>query len=197
MEQLVTTDWLAEEMGASDLRIIDATWLMPGGDRDARAEYEAEHIPGANFLDLDEIADSNSPFPNMLPPAEKFASRMQSLGIGDGSRIVLYDNSPFASATRAWWMFNIFGAHGVAILDGGIKKWKAEGRPVESGKAVLRHRHFTVWNDDSSVREKAAMLANLESGNETDGRCPQRRAFCRGNAGAARRHGSRAYPRQP
>ncbi len=166
MEQLVTTEWLAGEMGASDLRIVDATWLMPGGERNARREYEAEHIPGAAFLDLDEIADSQSPHPNMLPKAEKFASRMQAIGIGDGSRIVIYDNSPFASAARAWWMFNIFGAHSVAILDGGFAKWKAEGREVEGGKAALRHRHFTVWNDDSTLRDKAAMLANVESRGE-------------------------------
>ncbi|MEE9434948.1 MAG: 3-mercaptopyruvate sulfurtransferase [Sphingorhabdus sp.] len=166
MEQLVTTDWLAEEIGASDLRVIDATWLMPGGDRDAATEYQAGHIPGAVFLDLNEIADTNSSLPNMLPPAEKFASRMQSLGIGDGSRIVIYDASPFASAARAWWMFNMFGAHEVALLDGGIAKWKAEARELESGKPQLRHRHFTVWKDDGGVRSKDDMLANIESGAE-------------------------------
>jgi thiosulfate/3-mercaptopyruvate sulfurtransferase len=166
MELLVTTDWLAKEMGASDLRIIDATWLLPGGDRNAAQEYEAGHIPGALFLDLDEIADKNSPIPNMLPPAEKFSSRMQSLGIGDGSRIVIYDSSPLASAARAWWMFNIFGAHGIALLDGGIAKWKAEGRELESGKPILRHRHFTSWMDDAGIRSKADILANLDSGAE-------------------------------
>lgn len=165
MELLVSTEWLAKEQGASDLRIIDATWLMPGTDRNAAAEYEAGHIAGAVFMDLDDIADTNSSLPNMLPSPEKFASRMQSLGLGDGSRIVVYDNSPFKSATRAWWMLTLFGAHAVAILDGGLAKWNAEGRALESGKTTLRHRHFTVWKDNEAVKDKAEMVANLDSKN--------------------------------
>lgn len=163
MELLVTTEWLAKESGASDLRIVDATWFMPDSGRNAAAEYEGGHIPGAVFMDLAEIADGNSSLPNMLPPPEKFASRMQSLGLGDGSRIVVYDDSPYKSATRAWWMLTLFGAHDVAILDGGLAKWKAEGRALETGKPTLRHRHFTVWKDDSGVRGKSDMLANLHS----------------------------------
>lgn len=163
MELLVTTDWLANELGASDLRIVDATKFMPGAGRHPAAEYEAGHIPGAVFMDLAELTDSNNPIDNMLPPPEKFASRMQSLGLGDGSRIVLYDDSPLKSAARAWWMLTVFGAHEVAILDGGIAKWKAEGRPLATGKETLRHRHFTVWKDDKDVRTKADMLANLHS----------------------------------
>ena len=163
MELLVSTDWLANEIGASDLRIVDATWFMPDAGRNAQAEYEGGHIPSAVFMDLEELADANSNLPNTLPPPEKFASRMQSLGLGDGSRIVVYDDSPFKSATRAWWMLTLFGAHDVAILDGGIAKWKAEGRPLETGKPTLRHRHFTVWKDDKAVRNKADMLANLHS----------------------------------
>lgn len=165
MELLVTTEWLENEMGASDLRVIDASWFMPDSERNAAAEYESGHIPGAIFMDIDEIADSNSPFPNMLPPAEKFASRMQSLGLGDGSRIVVYDDSPLQSATRAWWMLTLFGAHDVAILDGGIAKWKEEGRPLEKGKANLRRRHFTAWKDEASVKDKADILENLDSKN--------------------------------
>jgi thiosulfate/3-mercaptopyruvate sulfurtransferase len=166
MELLVTTDWLAKELGASDLRIVDATKFMPDAGRNPAAEYEAGHIPGAVFMDLAELTDASSPIDNMLPPAEKFASRMQSLGLGDGSRVVLYDDSPLKSAARAWWMLTIFGAHEVAILDGGIAKWKAEGRPLETGKEALRHRHFTVWKDDKDVRTKADMLANLHSKEE-------------------------------
>lgn len=162
MDALVSTEWLAKEMGASDLRIVDATLFLDA--RDAAAEYEAEHIPGAVFMDLANLADTNSPYPLTLPKAEKFASRMQSLGLGDGSRIVLYDNSPFKSAARAWWMLaQVFGAHGVAILDGGLAKWKAEARETESGKITLRHRHFTVWRDDNAVRSIDQMKANLES----------------------------------
>ncbi|MEP2103671.1 MAG: 3-mercaptopyruvate sulfurtransferase [Parasphingorhabdus sp.] len=166
MELLVTTDWLANELGASDLRIVDATKFMPDAGRDPAAEYEAGHIPGAVFMDLSELTDTGNPVENMLPPPEKFASRMQSLGLGDGSRIVLYDDSPLKSAARAWWMLTIFGAHEVAILDGGIAKWKAEGRPLETGKEALRHRHFTVWKDDKDIRTKADMLANLHSKDE-------------------------------
>lgn len=162
MELLVTTDWLAKEMGASDLRIVDAT-LFSSGDGDPAAQYQAGHIPGALFMDLAELADANSEFPNMLPAPEKFASRMQSLGLGDGSRIVVYDDSPIKSATRAWWMLTLFGAHDVAILDGGIAKWTAEGRPLETGKPNLRHRHFTVWKDEKGVRDKADILANIDS----------------------------------
>lgn len=166
MELLVTTDWLANELGASDLRVVDATKFLPDAGRNPQAEYEAGHIPGAVFMDLADLTDSNSDIENMLPPAEKFASRMQSLGLGDGSRIVIYDDSPLKSAARAWWMLTIFGAHEVAILDGGIAKWKAEGRALETGKEALRHRHFTVWKDDKDVRTKADMLANLHSKDE-------------------------------
>jgi thiosulfate/3-mercaptopyruvate sulfurtransferase len=117
-------------------------------------------------MDLAEIADTSSPLPSMLPRPEKFASRMQSLGLGDGSRIVLYDNSPYKTAARAWWMLRMFGAHDVAILDGGLAKWQAEGRETKSGKESLRHRHFTVWADDTGVRTLAQMKANVESGAE-------------------------------
>ncbi|MBV8970857.1 MAG: 3-mercaptopyruvate sulfurtransferase [Sphingomonadaceae bacterium] len=163
MTPLVTTEWLAAELGANDLRIVDATLFLDGDGRDARAEFEAAHVPGAVFLDLDELADTTSPLPNMLPSPEKFASRMQALGLGDGSRIVVYDNSPLHSAARAWWMLNLFGAHQVALLDGGFAKWQAEGRATESGKPVVRHRHFTVWADTKPVRTMAQMNENLRS----------------------------------
>ena len=161
MDSLVSTEWLANELGASDLRIVDASWHLPDTGRDAAAEYEACHIPGAVFMDLTDLVDSSTSLPNMLPPPEKFASRMQSLGLGDGSRIVLYDDSTVHSAARAWFMLRMFGAHDVAILDGGIAKWKREGRKVDQGKQTLRHRHFTVWQDDKNVRTKANMLRNL------------------------------------
>ncbi len=163
MDSLVSTEWLANEMGASDLRIVDCTRHLPNAGRDAQAEYEAGHIPGAVFMDLAELVDSNASVENTLPPAEKFASRMQSLGLGDGSRIVLYDDSAVKTSARAWFMLKMFGAHDVAILDGGLAKWKAEGRTLAQGKETLRHRHFTVWQDDKDVRSKADMLANLHS----------------------------------
>ena len=166
MESLVSTEWLANELGAFDLRVIDASYFALEPARDAAAEYEAEHIPGAVFMDLGNLNDSNNPLPGMLPPPEKFASRMQSLGIGDGSRIVLYDNTPHRTAARAWWMFRTFGANEVGILDGGLAKWKAEGRPLASGKEKLRHRHYTVWQDEAAVRSLAQMKGNVVSGAE-------------------------------
>ena len=166
MDSLVSTEWLAGEMGASDLRIVDASWHMPDSGRDAAAEYAAGHIPGAVFMQLAELVDNSSPLDNTLPSAEKFASRMQSLGLGDGSRIVVYDDSPFKTSARAWFMLKLFGAHDVAILDGGIAKWKAEGRALAEGKENLRHRHFTAWSDGKNLRSKADMLANLASGAE-------------------------------
>lgn len=163
MDSLVSTQWLANEMGASDLRIVDATAFLPEHSRVPRLEYEACHIPGAVFMDLSDLVDKTSPVPNTLPPAEKFASRMQALGLGDGSRIVIYDDSPIKSATRAWFMLTLFGAQNVALLDGGIGKWKAEGRPCAQGAESLRQRHFTVWSDASHVRSKADVLSNIES----------------------------------
>ena len=163
MTPLVTTEWLAGELGKSDVRVVDASLPGVGESRDMRAGFEAGHIPGAVFLDLDELVDSANPVPNMLPPPEKFASRMQAMGLGDGSRIVVYDNSPVHSSARAWWMLTLFGAHDVAILDGGLPKWLAEGRGQESGKPVVRHRHFTVWADTKPVRTMAAMIDNLRS----------------------------------
>lgn len=166
MHALVTTEWLANELDATDLRVVDASYFLPEHKRDAAADYEAGHIPGAVFMDLAEIADLSSPLPAMLPSPEKFASRMQSLGLGDGSRIVLYDDSPLHTSARAWWMLRTFGAHDVAILDGGIAKWKAEGHPLATGKESLRHRHFTVWADDKGLRTLDQMKANVDSGAE-------------------------------
>jgi thiosulfate/3-mercaptopyruvate sulfurtransferase len=154
MDSLVSTDWLEQELGSAELRLIDATFFLPGSGRDARAEYEAGHIPGAVFLDIDEVSDGASPFPHMLPSEPKFASRMQSLGARDGNRFVIYDNSPLHSSARIWWMLKAFGAHYVALLDGGFDKWKAEGRPVEQGRRPHRHGHFTAYLDDQAVADK-------------------------------------------
>jgi thiosulfate/3-mercaptopyruvate sulfurtransferase len=161
MDSLVSTEWLAKELGASDLRVVDASWHLDV--RDAAAEYEAVHIPGAVFMDLGGLSDATTDLPMMLPAAEKFASRMQSLGLGDGSRIVLYDDSDVKTSARAWWMLRLFGAHQIAILDGGLAKWKADGREAKAGKETLRHRHFTVWKDASHIRTKDQMTALLDS----------------------------------
>ncbi|WP_419809838.1 3-mercaptopyruvate sulfurtransferase [Sphingomonas sp.] len=165
MDALVTTDWLANELGASDLRVVDATYVDAATGRDPAAEYERGHIAGAVFMNLGELRDTDTDLPMMLPSAEKFASRMQSLGLGDGSRIVLYDDSPWHTSARAWWMLRTFGAHDVAILDGGLAKWKAEGRELATGKEQLRHRHFTVWSDRKGVRDLDQMKDVVASGN--------------------------------
>ena len=164
MDMLVSTEWLEAELGAPDLRIIDATLFLASHGRDARAEFEAEHIPGAVFLDLEEVADSDNPAPHMLPPEAKFASRMQSLGLGDGSRFVVYDNTPLHSSARAWWMLKTFGAHYAAILDGGMPKWKAEGWPVESGRPHVRHAHFSPLFDGREVADKGFVSSILGAG---------------------------------
>ncbi len=164
METLVSTDWLERELGSPDLKVIDATIFLPNAGRDARAEYEQAHIPGAVFMDLDEIVDSASPLPHMLPPEHKLASRMQSLGLKDGSRFVVYDNSPLHSSARAWWMLRTYGAHYVAILDGGMQKWAAEGRPVESGRPQVRRGHFTPAFDAGAVANKDYVSGIVHSG---------------------------------
>ncbi|TFI56917.1 3-mercaptopyruvate sulfurtransferase [Sphingomonas parva] len=158
MDSLVSTQWLEGELGASDLAILDATLLLPGDPRDPRGEYEAGHIPGAAFLDLEEISDSANPVPHMLPGEAKMASRMQALGVRDGQRIVVYDNSPLHSAARAWWMLRAFGARRIAILDGGMAKWRAEGRPLESGTRGPVRGHFSPRLDPGAVADKATML---------------------------------------
>lgn len=133
MNSLVTTQWLAEHLGQPGITIVDASWHMPATGRSARAEYEASHIPGALFLDIDQVADRSNPAPHMLPSAQDFAAAMEGLGVGSGDRIIVYDNSPHHTAARGWFTFRHFGAAQVAILDGGFQKWLAERRPVESG----------------------------------------------------------------
>ena len=164
MERLVSTDWLEGELGAADLRVIDATLLLPGDPRDPRSEYEAGHIPGAVFLDIEEVSDSPNPVPHMLPSEARFASRMQALGLRDGQRFVVYDDSPLHSAARAWWMLHVFGARDVAILDGGLAKWKAEGRPLERVAPMPRHGHFSPLLDRGAVVDKARMLSLIGAG---------------------------------
>lgn len=154
MDSLISTEWLAGELGAPDLKVIDATLYLPNEGPDARGEYEATHIPGAVFMDLVEIVDSANPVPMMLPSEKEFASHMREIGIGDADRIVIYDNSPYHSAARAWWMLKSFGASDVAILDGGLVKWKAEGRPLESGSGQVGSSHFTANLDTEKLADK-------------------------------------------
>jgi thiosulfate/3-mercaptopyruvate sulfurtransferase len=160
---LTETDELARELDAPDLVIIDASWHMPAENRNAHEEYLAEHIPGAIFFDIDEIADTKSGLPHMLPPPEKFSSRMRSMGVGDGSRIVVYDSSGLFSAARVWWTFRVMGVDDVSVLNGGLPKWKRERRPLESGPPRSRTtRHFTARRNLDLVRDVSDIKALLK-----------------------------------
>jgi thiosulfate/3-mercaptopyruvate sulfurtransferase len=165
-DALVSTDWLARNLGSPDLRVVDATWFLPTVARDARAEHAARHIPGAVFFDIDEIADTDSELPHMLPSAAKFSARMRRLGLGDGTRIVVYDNNRFLASVRAWWMLRLFGHPEVAVLDGGLGKWLAEGRPVDDREVRPVERHFTARQNNLLVRELDQIRANLTSRRE-------------------------------
>jgi thiosulfate/3-mercaptopyruvate sulfurtransferase len=162
-DALVSTDWLAERLGAPDVKVADATWFLPPMGRDARQEYRQAHIPGAVYFDIDDIADSESPLPHMLPDAAKFSSRVRQLGLGDGVRIVLYDNNRYSASARAWWMFRVFGHNDVAVLDGGLAKWRAEGRPLDDAEVTPRERHFTARQNHLLVRDLEQLRANLVS----------------------------------
>ena len=150
---LVSTDWLGRHLADPDLRILDASWYLPDAGRDAKAEYQAAHIPGARFFDIDEISDQRSALPHMAPPPEKFISRMRAMGVGDGHQVVIYDGSGLFSAARVWWMFRLMGKMDVAVLDGGLPKWQAEGREVEDMPPVMRDRHMTVQRQAGLVRD--------------------------------------------
>ncbi len=164
-DPLVSTEWLAERLGAPDIVVVDGSWYLPAMNRDPEAEFLAGHIPGAVRFDIDAVKDHDSPLPHMLPSAEAFASAMRTLGIGDGMKIVVYDGAGLFSAPRVWWTFRVFGARDVAVLDGGFPKWKAEGRPVEEGPPRPRaRRHFTARLDHSAVADLADVRRALETG---------------------------------
>lgn len=165
-EPLVSTEWLAEHLNAPDVRVVDASYYLPQEDKNPRAVYEAGHIPGAVFFDIDEIADTTSPLPHMLPPPEKFTARVRKLGLGDGNRIIVYDQRGIMSAPRVWWTFRVFGHEDTAVLDGGLPKWLAEGRPVEDGAFSAGERHFTARQNTLMMRDKEQMLGNLKRARE-------------------------------
>ena len=173
---LVSTEWLAAHLNDPDLRVMDASWHMPASGREAKAEYDAAHIPGARFFDIDAISDSRSELPHMAPPVELFISRMRAMGIGDGHQVVLYDNSDVRSAARAWWTFRLMGKTDVAVLDGGFAKWQAEGRPVEDMPPILRDRHITVQRQAGLVRDvtQVAAASKLADHEIIDARSPER-----------------------
>lgn len=173
---LVSTDWLAARLDDPQLRVLDASWHMPASGRDARAEFEAAHIPGARFFDIDAISDTRSALPHMAPPPEIFASRVRALGVGDGQQVVIYDDSAVRSAARAWWTFRLMGYRDVAVLDGGLGKWRAEGRALDSQPATIRDRHLTPRRQPDLVCDvtQVARAAKLGDPQIVDARAPER-----------------------
>ncbi|MEI4473440.1 3-mercaptopyruvate sulfurtransferase [Frigidibacter sp. MR17.24] len=173
---LVSTDWLEAHLRDPDLRVLDASWYLPAMARDARAEYDARHIPGARFFDLDEISDSRSELPHMAPPIEKFMSRLRAMGVGDGHQVVIYDGAGIFSAPRVWWTFRLMGKTDVAVLDGGLPKWLAEGRPTEDLPPLIRDRHMTVQKQNQLVKDVTQVAAASKLGDHEiiDARAPGR-----------------------
>jgi thiosulfate/3-mercaptopyruvate sulfurtransferase len=163
MDSLVSTQWLASELGSPDLVVVDASNHLPAAGRDARAEYLEGHIPGARFLDLKTLFDETSDVPYALPLPEQLARRLADLGIGAGDRIVFYDDSAVKTAARAWLLCRVHGIENVAILDGGLAKWKAENRPLECGESEIAPRQTSSLPAAERIRFKADMLANLDS----------------------------------
>ena len=173
---LVSTEWLHRHLKDPDLRVLDASWYLPDAGRDAKAEYAAAHVPGARFFDIDDVSDARSELPHMAPPPEKFMSRMRQLGVGDGHQVVVYDGAGLFSAARVWWLFRLMGHTDVAVLDGGLPKWRAEERPVEDLPPVVRDRHMTVRRQAHMVRDvtQVSAAAKLKDTEILDARAPER-----------------------
>lgn len=150
---LVSTDWLAAHLKDPDLRIFDASWYLPDAGRDAMAEYNAQHIQGARYFDIDDISDGRSELPHMAPPVEKFMSRMRAMGVGDGHQVVVYDGIGLFSAARVWWLFRLMGQKNIAVLDGGLPKWLADGHPTTADAPTIRDRHMTVKYEGHRTRD--------------------------------------------
>jgi thiosulfate/3-mercaptopyruvate sulfurtransferase len=173
---LVSTEWLAAHLNDPDLRILDASYYLPAMGRDAKAEYDAGHIPGARYFDIDEISDARSDNAHMAAPPEKFTSRMRAMGVGDGHQIVVYDGMGLFSAARVWWNFRLMGKTDIAVLDGGLPKWVAEGRPLEDLPPILRDRHITVQRQAHLVKDVTQVAAASKIGDWqiVDARSPGR-----------------------
>jgi thiosulfate/3-mercaptopyruvate sulfurtransferase len=163
MDDLVSTAWLAERLEEPGLVVIDASAHLPDAGRNPRAEFEYSHIPGARFLDLETLRDADSPVPAALPTAAQFAARMAELGVNDGDRLVIYDDSAVKASARAWFICRMHGIGQVAILDGGVGKWRAEGRALESGTGSATRGAVMTRSGPGKVLDKADMLANVVS----------------------------------
>src|SRR5262245_15165452 len=158
---LVTTDWLAARLGTPDLSIVDGSFYLPAQKRDAAAEYRAGHIPGAVRFDLDAISDHGNPLPHMLPPPEQFGREVGALGIADTDTIVVYDGLGMFASPRVWWTFRLFGAENVFVLEGGLPKWKAEGRPLGAGDAQRPQKTFRAHTPPAVVAALGDVQAAL------------------------------------
>ncbi len=152
-KSLVSTDWLEPRINDPDLRILDGSWHLPDSGRDARSEYEARHIPGAVFFDIDEISDPASPLPHMAPPPELFSSAAGKMGIGNGDQVIVYDSAGLFSAARVWWLFRYMGHFDIAVLDGGLPRWAAEGRPVSRESVRPAERNMKVSMQNRLIRD--------------------------------------------
>lgn len=166
MSALVSAEWLSGHLQAPDIRLVDATWFLPAIDRDPKAEFTDNHIPGAVFFDIEDIADDQSPLPHMVPSAAKFASRVRKLGLGDGNRIIIYDNNRLCASARVWWMFRLFGHNDVAVLDGGLTAWIDSGLPLDSFPKQSTERHFTPRMNNILLRDLDAIRANITTKRE-------------------------------
>jgi len=182
---LVTTDWLASRLRSPDLVVIDGSFYLPQHKRDPAAEYRAAHIPGAVRFDIDEISDHSSPLPHMLPSAFDFAMAVGELGITERDTIVIYDGMGLSSAPRVWWTFRLYGAEYVYILDGGLPKWKAEGRPLEEGAVNRPRKHFitrtppdivaSVATVEQALAGKSAQVVDARPADRFRGEAPEPR----------------------
>lgn len=162
---LVDTEWLAKHISSPDVLVLDGSWHLPGTKRNGYAEYLERRIPGALFFDIDEISDEESDLPHMLPSTVKFASRVKKLGIGSGCRVVVYDALGIYSAARVWWMFRVMGHGDIYVLDGGLPKWMAEGRPLDDGPPNLRPElHFMPQFDNGLVADVDDIRSIVKSG---------------------------------
>jgi thiosulfate/3-mercaptopyruvate sulfurtransferase len=160
-DALVTTEWLAAHLDDPHVRVLDSSFKQPGITPTARQDYDSGHIPGAVFFDIDDVAEPGTSLPHMIPSAERFALKMAERGIGNDDRVIVYDAVGLSSAGRAWWMLRLFGHDNVALLDGGLPKWKAEGRPLETTAPKIPPRQFAARFRPELVRDKEAIRANI------------------------------------
>ena len=201
MKALVTTEWLATQLESNDLLVFDASWYMPAEARDARAEYRLGHIPGAQFFDIDAIADTESGLPHTVPTAARFERMLGALGVSADSRVVFYDQKGIFSSARGWWLMRLFGHERCAVLDGGLPKWRREGRRLESGeasvppaaayRASLNTRHLRGLGDVvANLQSRQEILLDARSADRFHARVPEPRAGLR----AGHVPGSRSLP---